>query len=282
MSTNVHHDAEAPKKRAGLIALVALIAIIAVVAIAFIAVGVGMSEGPADETALNAVEPEYNAEGQLTNPIDWNEWMNRNPDVYAWVRIDDTDVDEPILQHPMEDNYYLNRDVDGKRGGYGALYTQGSHNSKDLAEDAVTIVYGHTFQNNAEMFSTLHNLEDAEFFQSHPDFYVYTPTERLTYEIVSAFEYNNDHILETQDMSDPTVRQAFYDMVQAPDSVNKNVRTLDEPLDAQTDKLLVLSTCTKPSNPNARYLIVARLVAVEETEPVEISLESNVVDEGTL
>jgi Uncharacterized protein conserved in bacteria len=282
--TQQKQGAHAPKKRTGLIALVVLIAAIAIAAVVFIAVGAGMSEPSSDEGALDVAEPEYNAEGQLTNPVDWNTWIERNPDVYAWVKIDDTDVDEPILQHPLEDNYYLNRDVDGQRGGYGALYTQGSHNSKNLGEDPVTIVYGHTFQNNVEMFSTLHNLEDAEFFESHPEFYIYTPTERLTYEIVSAFEYGNDHIFETQDMSDTAVRQAFYDMVQDPDSLNKNVRTLDVPLDAETDKLLVLSTCTKPSNPNARYLIVAKLVAEEPTETVEISADGSneVIDEGVL
>lgn len=258
-------------KRRRPVGVIVAAAVVAVLIVAGVGFGVASQGGSGDvpdasNTNLEFSDPGYNASGELINPIDWDEWVARNPDVYAWLQIDGTKVDHPILQHPLVDDYYLMRNIDGQPEVNGTLYTQVGHNSKDLEEDPVTIVYGHTFEQNDTMFTTLHNLEDPDAFEAVPTFCVYTPEERLEYEIVSAFEYDNSHILEANDMTDPEVRAEFFEMVQNPSSINKNVRQLEGKLNPDKDKLLILSTCTQPANDNARYLVVAVLRDVEKTE----------------
>lgn len=257
----------AKRKRAFGVAA-ALVAVALAVGIGVFATMGGNGE-PGDALVVDGTSLEVNDiadDGKLVNPIDWEEWIARNSDVYAWLVVPDTKVDLPILQHPVIDDYYLTHDIDGNPLIDGALYTQINYNSKDLTSDKVTVVYGHTFTDNDAMFTTLHNFEDLAFFEEHPTFYVYTPTDRLEYEVVSAFDYDNRHILETQNMSDPAVVEEFFAMVQNPSTMNGNSRALEQALSSTDDHLLVLSTCTQPANDSQRFLVVAVLRDVQPTQ----------------
>lgn len=258
---------DAKRKRAfGIAAAVVAVALVACIGTLF---AMGSSEDSTDSIVVDGTSLEVSDladDGRLVNPIDWEEWMSRNSDVYAWLVVPDTNVDLPILQHPTIDDYYLTHDIDGNPLIDGALYTQVNYNSKDFTSDKVTVVYGHTFETNDTMFTSLHNFEDLEFFEEHPTFYVYTPTDRLEYEVVSAFDYGNRHILETRDMADPAVAKEFFAMVQDPATMNGNVRALEEALDSTSDHLLVLSTCTQPANDSQRFLLVAVLRDVQPTQ----------------
>lgn len=209
-----HSNAAEPKSSKGLIA-----AIIAVVVVALALVGAWVLvanqpepvvENSGESTAMGVVD--VADDGRIKNPIDWQAYQERNPSVYAWLAVPGTEVDLPILQHPMADEFYLTHDIDGEPDLAGELFTQMLWNSKDFTQDAVTVVYGHTFEDNSsfkdQMMSTLHNLEDPAFFEENGEFYIFTPDSRLTYRIVSAFEYDNRHILQTTSgFSDPAVLQ---------------------------------------------------------------------------
>lgn len=270
------HVKEAPQKKNTKL-IVGIIAAIVVIAIAIGAFFVFSNsqntpvEAGSDPFANAVVEAEYAPD----QGIDWTAWTERNPSVYSWIRINDTLIDYPVLQHPVYDDYYLGIDVDGQRGTTGALYTQGTYNgSKDYTADPITVIYGHTFTNKDDMFTTLHNFEDQTFFDEHPMFEVYTPEATLTYEVVSAYEGSDDHLLYNKDLSSTAVVAEMFDTFQNPLSTNMKVRTLDEALDPETDKVLVLSTCTEPAVDTARYLLVAVLRDVQEVDPALSNAEA--------
>ncbi|WP_165172102.1 class B sortase [Adlercreutzia sp. ZJ242] len=231
----------------------------------------GCSPAPAEGPNIDSLDandlPALPSEEKAENPIDFATLQEENADVYAWIYVPDTEVNLPVLQNAVADNYYLVHDVHGNESELGAIYSQ-SVNSTDFT-DPVTVLYGHTFEVNQEwrdeMFGTLHNFEDAEFFDNHPNFYIYTPTQVLTYEIVSAYEYDNRHILNSFDFEDPAVVQEYYDYVVNPDSMVKNVRE-GEQLVAGEDTIVQLSTCTRPANDAARYLVTGVLVDAQATE----------------
>lgn len=194
------------------------------------------------------------------NPIDFTALRERNSEIYAWIVVPNTDIELPILQSFADDLYYLNKDIDGKYSRLGSLFTQ-SKNHLDFS-DPVTVIYGHNYYSGG-MFTNLHYFEDADFFRSNEYFYIYTPTRKLTYKIVSAYKYDDRHILNSFDFSDESVRREYFDYVLNPLAMLRNVR---EGAELQTDdKLVVLSTCLTGGY-SGRYLVNGVLVNDEQTK----------------
>ena len=109
--------------------------------------------------------------------IDWEGLEAENPDIYAWIYIPNTNVDYPILQHPTEQSYYLDHNIDHSEGYPGCIYTH-LRNNKDWS-DPNTIIYGHNMRSGT-MFASLHYYEDGEFFNNNRYVYIYN-TEQQRY-----------------------------------------------------------------------------------------------------
>ena len=195
----------------------------------------------------------------VDNPIDFAGLTKQNKDIYSWIEIPDTRINYPVLQSDYDDNLYLDHDVDKNYSFPGSIYSQG-HNRKDYL-DRVTVLYGHNMLNGT-MFADLYKFEDKKFFDSHPYFYVYTPNRKLTYEVVSVFEYDNRHIMNSFDFRDDKVFQNWIDQSQNPRSLTSNVRS-DVKLDLNS-KLLVLSTCVNAGD--GRFLLEGVLIKDEPTK----------------
>ena len=213
-----------------------------------------MSYGEIAEIAIESdgAKPD---DGTATSPIDLDALHEINSDVYAWIRIPGTHVDYPIAQSTVSDNYYLHRSIYKRYLFAGMIYTQ-SCNKKDFS-DPVTVIYGHNMRSTT-MFSTLHYFEDPSFFNEHDTFYIYTLDRVLTYKIVSAYRYDNRHIMNSFNFNEPAVLQSFQQHTLNPLSTLRNVRdgvTLDE-----TSKLVVLSTCMT-GDKSARLLVNGVLIS---------------------
>lgn len=196
------------------------------------------------------------------NPIDFDELQKTNSEIYAWIKVDGTNVNYPIVQSATDDEFYLKHSaVDRSWIASGAIYTERCNN-KDF-DDPITLVYGHNGYSDI-MFTTLHNFEDADFFESHEYFYVYLPDRKLTYQVISAFKYDDRHIMNTFDFSDEADLAEFQATVLNPVSNVKQVRTeLDVPVDMNSN-IIVLSTCITGQKAN-RYLVCGVLVDEQET-----------------
>lgn len=212
--------------------------------------------GPAPST------PSAQEDLRVENPIDFANLRVENPDIYAWIYIPDTNVNYPVLQNPTDDSYYLNHDKDGNYSEAGAIYSQLA-NKTDFS-DPVTVLYGHNM-NSGGMFATLHYFENKEFFDSHQDMYIYTDGHIYTYRVVSAYQYDNRHILNSFNFTDKEIVQEYFNTVLNPDSLVKNVREGVQ-LSADSDKIVQLSTCTGDANRLVkRYLVTGVLVSDQQT-----------------
>ena len=202
------------------------------------------------------------AEQLAYNPIDFSALKQGNDEVYAWIKMDGTNVDYPIAQSSTDDAFYLTHSaVDKSYLSSGAIYTE-KCNSTDFS-DRVTLVYGHNGYGDT-MFTTLHNFEDEEFFNSNGYFNVYLPKRKLTYQIISAFKYDDRHIMASFDFNNDAVFADFRKMITNPQSAVQNVRKeLDTELD-ENSRILVLSTCIT-GDKSGRYLVCAVLLSDELT-----------------
>lgn len=93
----------------------------------------------------------------------FEELLKLNPDVCAWLMLDGTEVDYPILQG--EDNYeYLNKDVYGEFALSGSLYLD-TNSSRDFT-DKFSLIYGHHMADHL-MFGDLDLYKDEDFFNEN-------------------------------------------------------------------------------------------------------------------
>lgn len=264
----------APKRKGKRPAIIAL----SVLLVALIAVGVGgfayvaWQQGEMDRAAQQQVstpepatpeqvQPAQAEASRVQNPINFAELKEQNPEVYAWIYVPGTDVNLPVVQSTTDDNFYLNHNIDGDYAVEGAIYSQ-SMNAADFS-DPVTVLYGHNLVNGS-MFSTLHYFENEVFFAQHDTMYIYTIGHILTYKVVSAYQYDDRHILNSFAFSDPSVIRTYFDYVMAPNSLVENVRqgvTLQT-----TDTIVQLSTCTDTVNhTDTRYLVTGVLTDDQPT-----------------
>ncbi len=197
----------------------------------------------------------------LENPINFAELKQKNEDVFSWIRIENTNIDYPIL-HPngKSNDYYLRRSIEKVYDRQGVIYIE-DYNKTDWS-DPVTVVYGHNIWTMGTMFYQLHNFEDSEFFENNRYIEIYAEGRALKYEIYSAFEYDDRHIMNSFDFSDEKSLKEFIEYTQNPLSLNKNVREADVTTD---DKIIVLSTCIKDKE-SSRYLVVGVLREDEQTK----------------
>ncbi len=198
-------------------------------------------------------------ENLVENPIDFASLKAKNEDVYAWIKIPNTNINYPVVQSKVDDNYYLNRSIDKKYLFAGMIYSQ-SCNNLDFF-DPVTVLYGHNMKNGT-MFQNLHKFRDAKFFEENDEFYVYTVDRIYTYKVISAFKYDNRHIMNSFDFNDVAQLTEFQKTLLNPNSFIKNVRS-DVELN-EYSKVLVLSTCI--NDRRSRYLVCGVMTDDEKTK----------------
>lgn len=194
------------------------------------------------------------AEDPYDIKIDFDELANVNSDIYAWIKVPETNIDYPILQSADQpDDYYLNHTVEKEATLPGSIYTE-KYNVASFT-DPVTVIYGHTLKDGT-MFSELKKFRDKEFFDDNPYIYIYLPEGRLKYQIFAAVAFDDRYILGSY---------AFY----LPEDFETYITELKSCMDgninpdiAINNRVITLSTCIDES-PSQRWLVNAVLVEEE-------------------
>ena len=193
------------------------------------------------------------------NPVNFTMLSQINPELYAWIRIPNTNIDYPVAQHKGEDQtFYLHHDMYGTPQFAGCVYSE-SANSTDF-EDPVTVLFGHNMKNGS-MFQNLFLFGEESFFSNNRYVYIYTPGMIRVYEIYSAYPYDDRNIMKSFDFADRNEREKYIKESQHPRSMEAMVREGTEV--TQESKVLTLSTCIAGQT-DARYLVQAVLIYEED------------------
>ena len=173
--------------------------------------------------------------------------------IYAWIYIPNTNINYPVFQHPTDNAYYLEHNVDGSEGYPGCIYTE-NYNSKDFS-DPQTVIYGHNMRDGT-MFSDLHKYEEQDFFDENRYVYIYTEDTVLVYKIFAAYQTNNAHQLLNFDFSREENLLSYLENVRS--LVTEQKIFDDDVVFSGDDKVLTLSTCVmKERQFHLRYLVQA-------------------------
>ena len=178
-----------------------------------------------------------------------------NNDLVAWLSIEGTDIDYPVMQCE-DDEYYLHHDFYGNEDKYGCLYIRNRANINDSDN---FIIYGHNMQDGT-MLGSLDSYKEESYYLEHPLISFYTLSDEYTYEIIAVFlsqvYYEDDDTFKYYEFYEADTKDEF-------DYFYKNIKKLslyDTGISAELgDKLLTLSTCAYHVD-DGRFVVVAKRV----------------------
>ncbi len=210
-----------------------------------------------EDSSRPSSAPKKKQPDKINGNVNFTELWKINTDIYAWIKIPNTNVDYPVLQTDGDDAFYLEHNYKKQYEFAGSIYSE-KLNSKDF-NDPNTVLYGHNMLNGT-MFRTLHNFRDPDFFAANPYIYIILPDRTLTYEIFSAYEYDDRHLLYSFDFNNKEVFAEYLEYATNPtESMMCNRREIDVTAD---DKIITLSTCLGDID-TSRYLVQGVLISDE-------------------
>lgn len=118
---------------------------------------------------------QYKPSADDPESLTFEELLKLNPDVCAWITVDDTHIDYPVVQG--KDNMeYVNKDVKGEFAFSGAIFLD-SQNKRDFS-DSYNLLYGHHMEGGA-MFGDVVEFRDKSYFDSHETGTLYLPGKAI-------------------------------------------------------------------------------------------------------
>ena len=196
-------------------------------------------------------------EGEVVMLPEYAKLYEQNSDIVGWIRIDDTQINYPVMQSPQEPNFYLKHGFDKAYTDYGCPYVQ-ENCDMELPSDNI-IIYGH-HMNDGSMFAGLMKFTDKAFWKQHKRISFNTLTDVQEYEVIAVFK--------TFVYSNSPDSFKYYHFVDAEneDEFNayvekcRELSLYDTGVSAEYgDKLISLSTC-EYSRTNGRMVVVAKLL----------------------
>lgn len=174
------------------------------------------------------------------NGATFEELQAINPDVTAWVTMDNTGIDYPVLQG--EDNLsYINTDVYGDFALAGSIFLD-TDCSRDFT-DPYSLLYGHHME-NSKMFGDVDLYKDAAFFAQNTTGELVTPAQTYELETVACLlvPASETAIFDPQRWDNDL--QGLYRFARE-NALNLNEQTLAA-MEAAGDsvQVLALSTCS--------------------------------------
>ncbi|MCR5591567.1 MAG: class B sortase [Lachnospiraceae bacterium] len=149
------------------------------------------------------------------------------PDVYAWIRIQGTDIDYPIAYcEDAVEPFYFTHDINGEPSENGMIITD-SQNGKDFS-DPLTLIYGHC-PDDGTMFAPLHSFRDADFFATHENVSIRVDDAELVYRIYACFVGSNENMMLANDFRDPVSFMEYFESMSKMRDLSANIRKDAEP-----------------------------------------------------
>ncbi len=189
--------------------------------------------------------------------------FRENGDMAAWIVVEGTVIDYPVMQTMEDENYYLNRDFYGNEDKAGCLILDTDSPVYDVEGSGNLIIHGHNMKTGT-MFGELDAYKDEDYYQEHKHMQLYTRSEKREYEVLAVFYsqvyYSTDQVFKYYNFfktEDETEFHDFYDNI-------KKMSLYDTGVEAQLgDQFLTLSTCAYHVE-DGRFVVVAKETGREE------------------
>lgn len=178
-----------------------------------------------------------------------------NEDMAAWLKIDGTVIDYPVMWTPREETWYLYRNFEGKDDQNGCLILD-----TDSSLDPVTtnlIIHGHNMRSGA-MFGNLTAYEKEDYCKEHNIISLHTKECERRYEVIAVFRSQvykkTDQVFKFYKFFQADTQEEFDDFYQN----MKALSLYDTGVTAEFgDRFITLSTCVYHVE-HGRFVVVAK------------------------
>lgn len=199
------------------------------------------------------LKPEIVISEDEDSGADFSQLLKVNSDVCAWVTLDNTHIDYPVLQG--DSNFtYINTDVYGNFALAGSIFLD-NRCSREFT-DAYSLVYGHHMA-DSKMFGDLDKYKDETFFKENTTGSLILPRKAYHLEIIACLLVNasEDNIFEPTFWQDSNIAKLL-DFTED-NAMNLHADVLAELRASEGPiQLLALSTCSYEFT-DARTIVLA-------------------------
>lgn len=182
---------------------------------------------------------------------------NKNKKLIGWLKIDDTNIDYPVMQ-TSDNTYYLDHNYNQEYDKNGSIFLD--YNCSVYPRSTNMIVYGHHMKSGS-MFGNLQKYAKESYGKKHSVITFDTIYEKAQYQVMYVFRsqvYNEDDIVFK-----------YYQFIEANSETEFNsymqemseLSLYDTGVTAEFgDSLLTLSTCDS-SQTDGRFVVVAKRIS---------------------
>ena len=216
-----------------------------------------LKEKPAPASADESPVIHYTLDGetQAREVLDeYKNLLNKNKKLIGWIKIDDTNIDYPVMQ-TSDNEYYLDHNLNQEYDKNGSIFMD-----KDcdvLKPSTNLIIYGKQIK-NGQMFGDLDLYSSEEYFKEHRYIQFDTIYEKGVWEVM--------YVFRSRVYSEEEIVFKYYQFIDAlsEQEFNSNMQEMaamslyDTGVTAQYgDRLLTLSTCDYQET-DGRFVVVAK------------------------
>ena len=183
--------------------------------------------------------------------VDFNKLKEQNNETIAWLKINNTNVEYPVVK-ATNNNFYLNHSFDKSKNSAGWIFAD--YKNKFDNTDKNIVIYGHNMRDGS-MFGSMLNILDAKWYENeeNTNITLYNENEKCIYKVFSIYKIENeDYYIKTEFKNDNEFEEFVKNLKK------RSIKDFNVDI-SKDDNILTLSTCAN----NNKYRIVLHSVRVK-------------------
>lgn len=180
--------------------------------------------------------------------VDFNKLKEQNNETIAWLKINNTNVEYPVVKG-TNNSFYLNHSFDKSKNSAGWIFAD--YKNKFDNTDKNIVIYGHNMRDGS-MFGSMLNILDAKWYENeeNTNITLYTENEKCIYKVFSIYKIENeDYYIKTEFKNDNEFEEFVKNLKK------RSIKDFNADI-SKDDNILTLSTCAN----NNKYRIVLHAI----------------------
>ena len=176
--------------------------------------------------------------------IDFDSLKQKNSDTIAWLKVNGTDIEYPVVKTTNND-FYMTHSFNKSYNSAGWVFM--NYKNKFDGTDNNMVIYAHN-RRDGSLFGTLKNILTEDWQNNSANYAIpfITEDEKAEYQVFSVYRIEKEDYYITTNFGNDSEFQKFIDKIKS-----RSVKDFNVNVDTQ-DHILTLSTCAD----NNKYRVV--------------------------